>query len=246
MKRLVLDLETRRSFGEVGGPENRAALGVSVVGVYDYAEDRFLTFREAAFGDLEALLKSADETVGFNLIGFDWPVLAAVLGDWVLGLPTLDLMVEVQRGAKRRVSLDALAKATLGMSKLGSGLDALAYYRAGDWARLERYCLEDVKLTRDLYEYAKKHGNLLFNKGPNRAVVPMSFAESPYSRLFKEAARQKSSVKILYGAKERLIDVQRFDGVYVRAYCHLRKEARTFRLDKVEDAEHVASSEPLF
>ena len=219
---------------------------MSVVGVYDYGADKFMTFREEAFAELETLLKQAEIIVGFNLIGFDWPVLAAVLGDWVLSLPTLDLMVEVQKGIKQRLSLNALAKTTLGMSKLGSGLDALEYYRAGDWTRLERYCLEDVKLTRDLYEYAKKNGNLLFQKGAKRGVIPMSFAESPFSKLFKAAAQRKESVKIFYGAKERLIDVQRFDGVYIRAYCHLRKEERTFRLDRVEAAEVVASSAPLF
>ena len=243
---IVLDLETKRSFDEVGGPDNKAQLGVSLVGTYDYERDSFATFREEDFGSLEGLLKGADKIIGFNLIGFDWPVLAAELGEWVVDLPTLDLMLEVQKGAKRRVSLDALAKATLGMSKLGSGLDALEYYHAGDWAKLERYCLEDVKLTRDLYEYARKNGHLLFNKGPRRALIPMSFAESPYSKLFKDAAQRRGSVKMFYGAKERLIDVHRFDGAYIRAYCHLRKEELTFRLDRVEEAEAVASSEPLF
>ena len=95
--RLVLDLETKRSFDEVGGAENRAQLGVSVVGVYDYVEDKFLTFRETQFDDLTVLLENADEVVGFNLIGFDWPVLAAELGPWVTELPTLDLLIEAQR-----------------------------------------------------------------------------------------------------------------------------------------------------
>ena len=74
----------------------------------------------------------------------------------------------------------------------------------------------------------------------------MSFSESPHTTLFKQAAKEKRSVKVLYGAKERLIDVHRFDGIYIRAYCHLRKEERTFRLDRVEEAEVVASSQPLF
>ncbi len=244
--KLVLDLETRRSFDEVGGADHKDQLGVSVVGVYDYLEDKFSTFREGAFAELEILLKRAEIIVGFNLVDFDWPVLAADLGDWVRDLPTLDLMVEVQKGVKQRVSLNALAKTTLGMSKLGSGLDALEYYRAGDWTRLERYCLEDVKLTRDLYEYARTNGHLLFQKGAKRGLIPMSFAESPFTKLFKAAAQRKESVKMFYGAKERLVDVYRFDGVYIRGYCHLRKEERTFRLDRVEDAETVASSAPLF
>ena len=85
------------------------------------------------------------------------------------------------------------AQATLGAAKLGSGLDALEYYRAGDWDRLERYCLEDVKLTRDLYEYARKYGQLFFQKGPRRAPVPMSFAVSPFAPLLRAQAWRANS-----------------------------------------------------
>lgn len=245
-KRLVVDLETKRSFDEVGGADNRALLGVSVVGVYSYADDRFLTFREAQFGELTELLKAADEIVGFNLIGFDWPVLAAEIGPWVTDLPTLDLLFEAQKGLGRRISLDALAQATLGTSKLGSGLDALEYYRAGDWERLERYCLEDVKLTRDLYEYARKYGQLFFQKGPRRAPIPMSFAESPFAPLLREVAKERGSVQLVYGSKTRLVDVTSFDGAYLKGFCHLRQKQLTFRVDKIEDVARVASSTPLF
>ncbi len=246
MKRFVLDLETKRSFDEVGGSHNKAQLGVSVVGLYDYREDRYFCVREGALESLEPLLKGAEEVIGFNLLGFDYPVLAAEVGDWVYELPTVDLMVEAQKALGHRASLDSLAKATLGVSKLGSGLDALEYYRAGDWERLERYCLEDVKLTKDLFEYARREGMLYYQKGQRRAPVAMSFSKSPYALLFEEAARTHGSVRMRYGAKERLVDVLRFDGAYIRAYCHLKKEELTFRLDRVEGAEAVPSSTPLF
>jgi hypothetical protein len=244
--KLVLDLETKRSFDEVGGAHNRARLGVSVVGLYNYERDVYHCYREAEFASLTELLRAAELVVGFNLHGFDWPVFASELGDWVMNLPTLDLMLVAQKELGHRVSLNSLAKATLGLSKLGSGLDALVYYRDGDWEKLERYCLEDVKLTKDLYEYALKHGHLYFEKGLQRGLIPMRFGSNPLATLFERAAKSQGSVKIVYGAKERLIDVYRFDGIYIRGYCHLRKDERTFRLDRVESAELVASSSPLF
>jgi DEAD/DEAH box helicase domain-containing protein len=246
MKGLVLDLETKRSFNEVGGAEHRAQLGVSVVGVYHYDGDRYACYREEHFDELASALKSAEKVIGFNLIGFDWPLLAVELGDWVSELPSLDLMVEAQKAIGHRVSLDALAQATLGMSKLGTGLDALSYYRAGDWDRLERYCLEDVKLTKALYEYALKHGQLFYQKGKRRSPIPMSFGESPFAMVFKHALLNRSAVKMVYGGKERLVDVHAFDGAYIRGYCHLRRDELTFRLDKVEHAEAAPSSQPLF
>ena len=74
----------------------------------------------------------------------------------------------------------------------------------------------------------------------------MSFAKSPFAQLFHDAARRKGSVTMVYGAKERLVDVQRFDGTYIRGYCHLRRQLLTFRIDRVESAEAAPSSDPLF
>jgi DEAD/DEAH box helicase domain-containing protein len=246
MSKLVLDIETKRSFNEVGGRANFHKLGVSVVGVYHYEGDKFACYREEHFDDLAKHLKNAEEIIGFNLVGFDWPVLAAELGEWVRDLPTLDLMLEAQKVLGHRISLDSLAKATLGTSKIGSGLDALEYYRVGDWQKLERYCLEDVKITRDLYEYAKRDGQLYFNKAGQNAPVAMSFAESPLAKLLRESARTKASVKLTYKGKTRVVDVRSFDGMYLRGFCHSAGEGRTFRLDRVEDAERVDSSPPLF
>ena len=244
--RFVLDLETQRSFDEVGGAHNRDQLGISLVGVYHYRDDAFRGYREEDLGRLGDILRDADDIVGFNLAGFDMPLLAVELGAWVLELPITDLMLEAQKALGHRVSLQSIASATLGSGKLGSGLDALQYYRAGDWDRLERYCLEDVRLTRDLYEYARREGHLFYQRGSKRGMFPVGFAKSPYAELFHEAARRRGSVNMRYGAKERLVDVHRFDGSYIRGYCHLRREVLTFRIDRVEAAELAPSSDPLF
>ena len=74
----------------------------------------------------------------------------------------------------------------------------------------------------------------------------MEFGNSPYKAIFDEALATKSSVKILYGAKHRLIDIIHLDGMYIRAFDHNKGEELTFRLDRVEGAELVPSSTPLF
>lgn len=244
--KLVLDLETKRAFDEVGGPEHRERLGVSVVGIYHYASDSYRCYREGDFGELSALLKRAELIIGFNLHGFDWPVLAAELGAWVLALPSLDLMQLAQQALGHRVSLNALAQATLGLSKRGSGLDALAYYRAGAWDELERYCLQDVKLTKELYEYALAHGRLYFTKGAKRGVIPMPFGHNELAALLAQAAQNRSCLRLSYGAGTRLVEARTFDGVYLRGFCHMRQAERSFRIDRIRAAELVPASEPLF
>ena len=165
-REIVLDLETKRSAQETpGGWSNPAGMGVSMVGCYRYRGRRLVAYRGDRKGDLvllEAALRDADRVIGFNLVSFDLPALSGALGAWVLELPTLDLLQEVQHALGHRLSLDHLAEVTLGRRKGGDGLQALEFYRRGQWRKLERYCLQDVRLTRDLYEFAKRRGFLWY------------------------------------------------------------------------------------
>ena len=175
-REIVLDLETKRSAQETpGGWGNPAGMGVSMVGVYHYRGKRLVAYRGDRKGDLvllEAALRDADLVIGFNIARFDLPALSGALGAWVLELPTLDLLQEVQQALGHRLSLDHLARETLGRTlagarvgvrgKGGDGLQAIEWYRTGQWRKLERYCLQDVRLTRDLYEFAKRRGFLCY------------------------------------------------------------------------------------
>ncbi|HOI05445.1 MAG TPA: hypothetical protein PLJ02_03205, partial [Candidatus Woesebacteria bacterium] len=75
-----------------------------------------------------------------------------------------------------RISLDAVAQETLGSGKIGDGLDAIRYYHNGNLEALKKYCLEDVKITRDIYDYGLKNGLVLFRNKWNRLIkAPVNF-----------------------------------------------------------------------
>ena len=100
MKLVVFDVETKKSFDEVGGyhPEK---LGVSVSGVWYGEEDSTGTlrgFREEEFSEMFKIFESAERIVGFNSIDFDMAALKPYyLGD-LLKLPNFDILQEVERG----------------------------------------------------------------------------------------------------------------------------------------------------
>lgn len=50
-----------------------------------------------------------------------------------------------------RISLDTLAWILLGRRKSGDGRGVADLLKAGDWASLREYCINDVELTRDIY-----------------------------------------------------------------------------------------------
>ncbi len=161
---LVLDLETQRSFKEVqkSATERLTKLKVSVVCVYDYLTDEYRAYEEKEIMELEKRLREVDLLIGFNHRRFDLPVLAPYLFMSVESLPVLDLLDEVEKARGHRASLDSLVRPTLNQHKSGSGLEALTLFKENRMKELKQYCLDDVRLTKSIYEYGCEHGKVLF------------------------------------------------------------------------------------
>lgn len=174
---IVLDLETKNSFDDVGGRKNLESLGISLAGVYSYKTDEYKAFREEELGQLEAMLADKPLVVGFNIRHFDIPVLKPYLHFDPAVLPLLDIMEEVVKVMGHRVSLDSVAQATLNEGKSGSGLDAIKYYREGDFEKLTKYCLDDVRITKEVYEYGAKNHEIFFTSkfGKTKSRVPTTW-----------------------------------------------------------------------
>lgn len=162
MNDIFFDLETQKSFQEVGGRENLRLLRLSVAVTLSSATNEFKSYGEKQVDALVADLKAADRVIGFNLLGFDYPVLKPYTSERLNDLHTVDMLAEIYDILGFRVSLDTLVNATLGTKKTGDGLDAIRWYREGRIDELTAYCREDVALTRKLYEAGRDHGFVYF------------------------------------------------------------------------------------
>lgn len=159
---VVLDIETQNTFQDVGA-YNPTLLKVSYVGCYFYETDTFEGFFEEDLPKLWPRLERADRVIGYNLIGFDYPCLQTYYTGDMSKLPTVDLLYEIDKRLGFRIKLDDVAQATLGVGKSGHGLMAVEYWRNGELNKLAEYCLQDVRITRDVYEYALQNGFVSFN-----------------------------------------------------------------------------------
>lgn len=161
---IIIDIETKKSFDEVGGQQNIAQLGVSVAGVYFYKNNSYRAYEERELPQLEEALAGCDRIIGFNINHFDLPVLYAYMSrDRIQRVPRLDLFEEVVKKLGHRISLDSLAAATLGTKKSGTGLQALQWYKEGKIDLIKKYCLDDVRITKELYEYGKANQKLYYS-----------------------------------------------------------------------------------
>ncbi|MBI5452496.1 ribonuclease H-like domain-containing protein [Candidatus Gottesmanbacteria bacterium] len=177
---VVLDLETQHSFQEVGFDHRK--LKVSVVGIYDYGKDEYKIYRENELGRLFTVLEHTPLIIGFNIKKFDLPVLSPYYVGNILQFQTLDLLEEVEKSLGFRVALDDLARATLGVKKSGHGFLAIDYFLNGDWEKLEKYCLSDVKVTKELYEFGKKEGKLYFQTHTGKREITVALSKNSASK----------------------------------------------------------------
>jgi DEAD/DEAH box helicase domain-containing protein len=111
--------------------------------------------------------------VGYNLLNFDYRVLSAYSVLDLSQIPTLDMMVEIEKTLGMRLKLDSIAQATLGVGKTAEGMEALKWFQQERWSEIAEYCCYDVKVTRLLHEFAQKYQQLFYLErasGQRRAI----------------------------------------------------------------------------
>ncbi len=153
MRKITFDLETKNFFQDVGS-NDPTDLDISVVCIHDSENDQYSSFFESDFNKLWPILEQADMLISWNGDHFDIPILNKYYPGDLTKIKSLDLMKEVQKSLGRRLKLDGVGEATLGRNKTGHGSEAVTWWRNGELDKLVSYCIEDVKLTKDLYDYA--------------------------------------------------------------------------------------------
>ena len=164
------DLETQKLAAEVGGWQNTHLMRVSVAVLHEVPADTFKVYREHEIEQLIVDLKGLDLIVGFNISRFDYRVLRAYTPFSLERLPTFDILGEIHKGLGFRVSLGHLAESTLGRPKGGDGLQAVRWFREGEWENLISYCTEDVIITRDLFYHGMEKGYLVYSDKSSRLL----------------------------------------------------------------------------
>ncbi len=180
MRYVVFDVECISQDGVgVRGRIDIDAQDITVVAAYDSLTDTYQSYAKEELPKLWALLEKADLLIGYNSDTFDIPLLNRYYPGDLSKIPSLDLLSEVYRTLGRRLRLDSIAQATLGVGKTGDGLKAQEWWRKGDVGKVREYCIADVRLTKELYDYALKNG--LFKYRDLREVRDMKLDTSAWS-----------------------------------------------------------------
>lgn len=162
------------------GWQDHANMGVSVIGCYDYNDDRYRVFCEDNFSDFAELIESDDTVVGFNSIAFDNAVIHASTITEIPRDKSYDILVEIWHGAGLSENfkypshvgfgLDACCLANFGTRKSGHGAMAPVDWQRGKIGSVIDYCLNDVKLTKQLLDLIIERGEIIDPRNHNKTI----------------------------------------------------------------------------
>lgn len=175
MDYVVFDLETQNTFEEIG-KNDPAALSISVAGVYDSRTDAYHTVLHSELEKLWPLFEQTDVLVGYNSNHFDIPLLNKYYPGDLTRIKSIDLLESIRLSLGKRLRLDSVAEATLGKGKNGNGLQAITWWKEGNIDAIKKYCEMDVKITKELFEYAKTHGHVKYKDGLRKKEIPLDIS----------------------------------------------------------------------
>ncbi|HBR80540.1 MAG: hypothetical protein UX09_C0023G0007 [Candidatus Uhrbacteria bacterium GW2011_GWE2_45_35] len=172
---VVFDIETQNTFDDINS-RDRSQFKISVIGVYFYENDEYRAFEEHEFSELWPRLERADRLIGYNSKGFDLPIMNNYYPGDFLTFPNLDILEEIHKTLGFRLKLDHVALATVGHGKTGHGLQAIEWWKKGEKEKVKQYCLDDVRVTKAVYEYGLKYGALAYeDRAGARKAIPVDF-----------------------------------------------------------------------
>tara|TARA_B100002051_G_C16745775_1_gene647524 strand:- start:13220 stop:13795 length:576 start_codon:yes stop_codon:yes gene_type:complete len=172
MRYIVFDLETQNIFQDVGS-NDPTDLDISVATVYDSETEKYTTVTIDEIDQLWPIIEKADALVGYNSNHFDVPLLNKYYPGDLTQIKSIDLLEDIKESLGRRLRLDSVAQATVGAKKSADGLQAVRWWREGNIKDIKKYCEQDVKVTKDVFEYARQNGHVKFKDGHRKKEIPL-------------------------------------------------------------------------
>jgi len=156
MREVVFDIET------IGDIKDMASQKLTVVSIYEFEKNKYSSFEAHELQNLWPIFEQAERLIGFNSEHFDLPILNKYYSGDLLKFPNLDILKVVKEATGSRFKLNDLVKATLQMEKSADGLQAQKWWDDGEKEKVKKYCEQDVKVTKELYDYGRKNRMLYY------------------------------------------------------------------------------------
>lgn len=172
---VIFDLETQNIFQDVGS-NDAADLDISVGTFYETDTEKYTTVHIDDLESVWPILERADALVTYNGNHFDIPLLNKYYPGDLTQIKSIDMLVSIRDSLGRRLRLDSVASATVGAKKSADGLAAVRWWREGKIKEIMKYCEQDVKVTKKVFDYALLNGSVKFKDGYRKKDIELDIS----------------------------------------------------------------------
>ena len=155
-REIIFDIET------IGDIRDLSTMKITVVSIYQYEHDTYRSFEAHRLGDLWPILERSERIIGYNSAHFDVPILNRYYTGDLAVIPHLDMLKMIKESVGKRFKLNDVAQATLQIEKSADGLIAMEWFKEGKIDLVKEYCEQDVKVTKELYDFGRKNKMLYY------------------------------------------------------------------------------------
>ena len=189
LNEVIFDIET------IGDIADLTTMEVTVVSIYEYEHDCYTSFERHELGKLWPIMERAARLIGYNSEHFDLPILNRYYPGNFMTFPHLDLLKVIKESIGRRLKLNDVAQATLdNVKKGGDGLQAIKWWKEGKIDEIKKYCEQDVKVTKEIYEFGKNNKQL-FYKSLIGEIVPFA-VNFDFTSVIKEISGKEKNINL--------------------------------------------------
>lgn len=189
MKEIVLDIET------IGDIRDFNSLKITVVSIYEYETDSYRSFVESELGELWPILEKSGRLIGYNSEHFDLPIMNRYYAGDLMQFPQLDLLRVIKDSCGKRYKLNDIAKATLQIEKSADGLQAQKWWEEGKIDEIKKYCEQDVRVTKEIYDYGRKN-KMIYYPTLTGEVLPIGVDFEPPSVAVNSQGEGSGSINL--------------------------------------------------
>ena len=163
-KVLILNLQTKKSFDDVGGKKAIEKMGVSVAGLYDYSTDKLTLHEEENINSLIEELLSSSLIVGINLKRFSYRVLSAFSENDFNKFASLDILEYLKKKLSFKPTYEGLFNGTLGIKKILRNETYIPrLFKQGKIDEIRAYCEDNIYDLKKLYDFGRKKSHIFYS-----------------------------------------------------------------------------------
>ncbi len=159
----ILDIQTRKTYEDVGGKKGTSKMGISYAALLNYSADEINVYTEQDMNILLDKIFSSRLIIGLNLKKFAYKVLSGYRGADFEQINSLDMLDYLRKKIIRKPCIEELFSGTLSIDRTIDNMKIARQFKQGRIEEVKQITIQNVKDLNSVYSFGKQRGHVFIN-----------------------------------------------------------------------------------